>query len=919
MIEQNLETARTLLKKYYGYEGFRPGQEEVIRNVFAKKNSIVIMPTGGGKSICYQIPALVLRGVTVVISPLIALMKDQVDTLRTRGVPATFINSSIPLSEVQTRLAGLRSGAHKIVYIAPERFYSQMFLHTIRELSVALFAVDEAHCISEWGHDFRPSYLQLPKAVDALGRPPILALTATATPEVRQDIIAQLQLRDPQVFITGFDRPNLRYVVVKAPAGARNAKMLKLVEILRKVGGVSIVYCGTRRAVEEVTAQLRYYGMDAQGYHAGMSDTDRKRVQEDFMDERMRTVVATNAFGMGIDKSNVRAVVHYNMPSSIEAYYQEAGRAGRDGERSFCVLLYARADRSLQEYLIDQSYPLLDVVHAVYNLLYDIPRVPVGQSYDACIDLSTRMMAESLPVKTTDMGVSGALKILEEAGYVRRLTAADNLARCRVLTGAEDVLDRMGPQAAVSRNVVATLLQLYGDEILQHDVPLRLEELGRKTGLDPVMLQAVISDLKAREVIEYVPPIHGRGLVLLKRRVPTAYLKVDMEKSVRRRVRDIEKINKIENYAFTSECRRAYILKYFGDHTAASACGRCDNCKNPVVHAPDQPHVLAKAVLYGVAEMRGKFGAVMVSDVLRGRANKRVTGFRLESLSCFGKLQGWKDEAVREAIDRLIGDGYLAKSSGQFPTIGLTERGGEFLGQTALSDLVTPAPPAAAPVPAHGELKVATGEAADTTVLHPELLDTLRAVRRGFAERLGVPPFVICHDRVLLQMVQRLPRTRAEMLALSGMGEILYDRYGDAFRQAIVSFCDRNPEAAPADEPPPAAPAPPPRRHAGQTFLETHKLYQEGLDLNAIASRRGLSPRTIITHLTELIAAGQDVDISRFVSEAHQRRILAAVDEVGNQYLSPIRERVGKEISYEEIRLVLARRHYLSAGRAGAE
>ncbi|MBI3656370.1 MAG: RecQ family ATP-dependent DNA helicase [Acidobacteria bacterium] len=904
-LEQNLEQARGLLKKYFGYDHFRPGQEEVIRKVFEKKNCVVIMPTGGGKSVCYQIPALALPGITIVISPLIALMKDQVDTLQTLGVPATFINSSIPLSQVQSRLAGLRDGEHRIIYVAPERFYSQMFLNGIRELPVALFAIDEAHCISEWGHDFRPSYLQLPKAIDALGRPPILALTATATPEVRQDIIAQLKLQDPDIFITGFDRPSLRYVVIKTPPGGRESKTAKLIEILQKVGGVAIVYCGTRRQVEEVVAQLKQAGLAAQGYHAGMSDADRKRVQEDFMEERVRTVVATNAFGMGIDKPNVRSVVHYSMPGSMEAYYQEAGRAGRDGERSFCVLLYSRGDRSLQEYFIEQSYPPRPTVEAVYNFLYDMNQVPVGKTYDQCLDVSLRAIADGLSVQTTDMGVSGALKLLEEGGYMRRLMAADNFARGRFLRDTAEILQGLGSASAESIRVVETLARLYGDEILHHDVPFRLEDIGWKAGIENTRLVAILMELKAREWLEYIPPVHGRGLMLLKKRVPAAHLKINFLKAKERQLRELEKINKMENYAFTSECRRAFILKYFGDHSADSSCGRCDNCKGAGAREPDAYEALAKLVLYGVKEMRGRFGAVLVSDALRGRVNKKTQQFRLDRLACFGKLRNWNDAAVRETIDRLIGDGYLAKSSGLYPTAEITTLGRRWLGSAELSHLQVPLPPK--PSSAPGELAAPKVESGLTEAPpNPELFDTLCALRRGFAERLKLPPFVICHDRVLKQMVLSLPRTREEMLRLSGMGEILYERYGDTFRQAIVAYCQNNPSiiATPA---PATAPSRRPPKLPGLTHRETLKLYQEGLDPAALAARRGLTEGTVISHLAELIEAGTDVDIRALVSEDHERRIQTAIAEAGADLLSAIRDQTGDDISYGEIRLVAAK------------
>jgi len=341
-----------LNRRYFGHDSFRPGQETLIDAILAGRDVLGIMPTGGGKSLCYQIPALLLPGLTLVVSPLISLMKDQVSALRQAGLPAACLNSAMELEEYRATLRQLRAGRYKLLYVAPERLDAEGFFNTVRQLEVSLLAVDEAHCISQWGQDFRPSYLQIPAFTGALKRRPVTAaFTATATGEVREDIVRLLDLREPDVLVTGFDRPNL-FFEVRRPEN----KMEAVLELIRQRPGRSgIVYCATRAKVESVCLALQAAGIPATRYHAGLSDEERQHNQEEFQFDRAEVMVATNAFGMGIDKSNVSFVIHYNMPKSLEAYYQEAGRAGRDGERAQCVLLFSPGDVQTARFLIEHG------------------------------------------------------------------------------------------------------------------------------------------------------------------------------------------------------------------------------------------------------------------------------------------------------------------------------------------------------------------------------------------------------------------------------------------------------------------------------------------------------------------------------------------------------------------------------------
>ncbi|MGB8993558.1 MAG: ATP-dependent DNA helicase RecQ, partial [Desulfobaccales bacterium] len=363
------ELLRALREKFH-FSDFRKWQEEIIDTLLTRRDVVVVMPTGSGKSLCYQLPALLLDGVTLVISPLIALMKDQVDGLVQNQIPATFINSALTPSEQGQRLREIQQGNYKLVYIAPERFRNQGFMEGIQSCRVSLFAVDEAHCVSEWGHDFRPDYLRLKAVVEKLSHPPVAALTATATPDVRHDIITQLGLRQPIAFVAGFDRPNLRFHVRKVEG--EKDKIDAIMTLLRKEARRGIIYAATRKNVETITLTLQANGYKAGSYHAGMEMESRRSVQDRFMEGSLPVVVATNAFGMGIDKADLRFVIHYDVPGSIEAYYQEVGRAGRDGKPATCLLLFNYGDTFTQEFFIDGSYPSRDMIERTYEVLCDI-------------------------------------------------------------------------------------------------------------------------------------------------------------------------------------------------------------------------------------------------------------------------------------------------------------------------------------------------------------------------------------------------------------------------------------------------------------------------------------------------------------------------------------------------------------------
>ena len=399
------------LREHFGLESFRYPQEEVIQAILDKNDSLVIMPTGGGKSLCYQLPALLLPGVTLVISPLIALMKDQVDALKAKGVAAEMINSSQSWPEQQETLSNLQEGKLKLLYIAPERFRARSFTDSLKGIDISLVAVDEAHCISQWGHDFRPDYLRLGEALEFLGRPLCAAFTATATPEVQEDIRQNLRLKSPRSFVSGFSRPNLTFTIRKPKTKLQKyARIRRLIE-LHKTG---IIYCATRKSVEEVSEWMKEDDQDHVIYHGGLSDSEREASQNRFISGESSIAVATNAFGMGIDRADIRFVCHYEMPGSIEAFYQEAGRAGRDGKPGFCELQFMYADKRVQDFFIEGGNPDASLIKNTYAHLHS------AADEKREVVLSMDDLTHRLGKKTNGMSVSSALGILRRQGFIER-------------------------------------------------------------------------------------------------------------------------------------------------------------------------------------------------------------------------------------------------------------------------------------------------------------------------------------------------------------------------------------------------------------------------------------------------------------------------------------------------------------------
>jgi ATP-dependent DNA helicase RecQ len=564
--ESALDLSAALAK--FGLQTFRRGQKEVIEHVISGKDCLCVMPTGGGKSLCYQLPSLVRPGMTIVVSPLIALMKDQVDGLQKRGISATLINSSLSLQEQSERLDQVASGKFSMVYVAPERLRNPRFLDAIRATPIQLLAIDEAHCISEWGHDFRPDYQRLGKFREALGNVQTIALTATATPRVRTDILESLQLKAARTFITGFARDNLYFGSAFCMSDRDKDKHLH--DFLAGRDESGIIYVATRKRCEALVEQLgKELKLSVGAYHAGLVPEQRKLIQDKFMAGELKAIVATNAFGMGIDKPDLRYVIHYNMPGTLEAYYQEAGRAGRDGLLSQCVLLFSPQDRYIQEFFIENANPSKEVLRAVYDFLVSCPEDP--------IELTAEEIKDQISQSATSEAVNSTLQILSRTGVLERLEVASGLAMFRLSSRMNTFIDLLPRDATQRRHVLRTVEKAIGD---RRDEPVYIHPrwLTEQLGMDRDQMNRHLRELCKLEDFEYVPPFRGRAIHFRRKNVHFDELKIDHATLEARRKADYEKLDQMVAYAKTKTCRQKTILLYFGD-TAASDCKICDRCQ----------------------------------------------------------------------------------------------------------------------------------------------------------------------------------------------------------------------------------------------------------------------------------------------------------------------------------------------------
>lgn len=558
-----------ILQQHFGFSTFRPQQEEIINHVLAGKDTLALLPTGGGKSLCYQVPALAKDGLCLVISPLIALMKDQVDHLRRKNITAFSIHSGLSFAEVKQTLKAAGESNCKFLYVSPERLQTTVFKEWLPSLDVNIIAVDEAHCISQWGYDFRPPYLRIAELRRLLPGVPILALTASATRDVQQDICDKLQFKQHHIFRQSFAKPNLSFSAFQLPS-----KYNKLKEILRTVPGSALVYCKNRRRTKDIAGLLAADGIVASYYHAGLSTDERTQRQQDWIDNKTRVMVCTNAFGMGIDKPDVRTVVHMDTPESQENYYQEAGRAGRDGKRAYAVLIYSAAELDDMEQMPDQKYPALADIRLVYQSLGNYLQIPEGIGEGQYYDFDIREFTERW--KLDILQVVNIMKTLEQAGYIAFQENVFTPSKAGFICSTE-WLHEFAERHPDLDAIVKCLLRNY-DGIFTNIVSINEAIIGKITRQPIAEINRQLGLLHKNRIINYTPKKDAPQVYFIYNRVGKDEVVIDHKQYQRRRQQYEERLQAIINYAGNNaRCRSEILRRYFGEKET-EPCGICDVC-----------------------------------------------------------------------------------------------------------------------------------------------------------------------------------------------------------------------------------------------------------------------------------------------------------------------------------------------------
>ena len=783
---QTIEDAREALRQHFGFTRFLDGQEEVVTQILGDRDLCVVMPTGAGKSLCYQLPILMRPGYGLIVSPLISLMKDQVDALVARNIPAAYINSTVPPREQHRLLWATASGQVKLLYVAPERFRAPAFRRLIEQTAPSFLVVDEAHCISQWGHDFRPDYLRMGETISHLDVPQVCAFTATATPLVRDDICTHLRRPDMQAYVAGFQRPNLSFSVIDCRSNRE--KHSTLARIL-KTPKPTIIYTSTRKAADEVAAEF-----GCTPYHAGMPDEDRTAAQELFMRAACPVLVATNAFGMGIDRPDIRRVIHYNIPGSLEAYYQEAGRAGRDGEPADCVLLFAYHDRFIQEFLIDLNNPTESLTRDVYDLLVD----EVERKGSDELQLKLAEIQEMVGDAKSDRQVSSVLRILEKHGYVERGFRRDNEGFLRFRRDLEELRLLHQAQGTQRARFIYRCIVSCGPA-LQSGMSLTYGQLCMIAGLRVEQVQRVIRALEG-DVLDWTPPFRGRMLRLT--RPQERVLEIDFAEIEHKRQFEMARLEDVLSYTRANDCRQQFLVGYFGQEVDDWRCETCDLCQR-LEHAQhreptDSEMATIRTILETVHEFEGRFGRGRIAQVLVGSKNQEIMRWNLPAHPRYGALADVGNSHLLRFLNSLQKAGCIMQvGDPRYPCIDVTPLGIGVIDGEAGVKLDFPAPEPKKPKSRRSRRKRESswGDQEDAATDGPsretrgsegnDLFERLRELRKQLAGNRGLPAYRILTDDALAGLVSETPITPQEATRIKGIGPIKARTVVPTFLKAI--------------------------------------------------------------------------------------------------------------------------------------
>ncbi|MDD5607424.1 MAG: RecQ family ATP-dependent DNA helicase [Ignavibacterium sp.] len=856
-------TAQQILKKYFNYDNFRAAQEEIISEILSGTNVIAILPTGAGKSLCYQIPALMGDDYTIVISPLIALMKDQVDSLNKTSEIAAFVNSTQSDKEVEQVLQNIKYGKIKIVYVAPERLENPEFANRLKSLNPNYLFVDEAHCISQWGHNFRPSYTKIKDFIKFTGIKKISAFTATATPEVVKDIIKQLELKNSNLIIKGFKRDNL-FITAEITKKKKERCLL----LCSQYKGTAIIYTSSRKKAEELSEYLKLNKLNCEYYHAGLDPIIRKKIQEDFIEDRLPVIVATNAFGMGIDKKDIRLVIHYNTPGTIENYYQEIGRAGRDGKFSHVYLLFDENDIFIQEYFINNSYPDKQTVQKIYNAIGDYAQIAVGSLPSDNIKLDLSYIKLHTKQDLNPALVNSALNYLSESGYIKSNSAYNYSNKIKIIFD-ENRLKKFikNTSNVLMKDLIISLLRNYGSDIFIRLTKIDLEQLKFNSGLTEEEIQSSLASLEYLGIIEFSKSSTKETITFLKPRVKSSDIRLNFKHINELYINAKQKLDAMKSFVYDDGCRFRFILNYFGEQTENYSCGKCDNCLRTGQFQTYSVDYLKEKILELLTSSKLSLSDKDIFNILLGTAKKD----EYQNLTYFGLLKSYNKEDLNFAFKSLLKENKVT-----------TIKKGKNLLYCSINNSTDTTS------------EIDSGNNEEIIDKNIELFHKLREVREKASKKFLQSPAIICPDPILAKAAEQKPKSKIELLAIDGFNERMFNKLGEEMLEVINNTISVKDDLKTSEEVIP------------KNIIETFRLLKQNYSLSEISQLRRLTEAVISMQIETIISYIPEIDISSIIDSDRLEKINLLYKK-GIKDLKTLKEKLPKDFSYPEIRVALAK------------
>lgn len=849
-------TPYDVLKNFFGFSEFKAYQKEIIDSIINGNNVLAILPTGGGKSLCYQIPALLSNSVSLVISPLIALMKDQVDSLNKKGKVAAFINSTLNHKEIQSILNELSTNKIKLLYVSPEKLDNIQFADIIKSLQPSYLFVDEAHCISEWGHNFRPSYRKIKQFADFINIKRISAFTATATEDVRNDIIEQLGIIDAKVFVYGFERKNLYLNVIKT----KDKKDI-LLKLITPASIPAIIYTATRSIAENVHEFLKQKRIKSAYYHAGLNAEMRRLIQDDFLEGRINLIVATNAFGMGIDKSDIRTVIHYNFPSNIENYYQEIGRAGRDGNPSNIFLLFDEKDISIQEYFIKNSIPQKEQIELVYNAICDYGNIALRSVSQKNIPIDLNLISFLQSKGLNKALIDASIRILGESGYIKYNPEIYKNYKVQFLVEPDKLNSLINKiQDNELKDLVLLLVRDYGSNIFRYSVNINLLRLSEILGADSNSLIEYLKLLNNSSIISYEAPSPYPTVSLSKPRLKGNELILDLTKTKKLIEHNKIKLEKILGYIQTTECRFSYILNYFGEFKDNYKCGRCDNCSGRTFKLFDD-EFLRNHILLTLEEIKKPIDKKELIKILLGK------DLKYQHISTYGSCELFSTIEIDNVLSNMEIEKVITSKN-------------DLINYQSYSNLLI-----------DREVDIQKNYESDL-----KLFNILRQIRKEVAEKFNQSAQIICPDNILREIAKLRPKTYSAFLEIDGFNKRMFNKIGEEFIAAIKEFEKDESLSNKIKE-----------KNLPQTSFQILELIQKKYSLEDIVSITKIPESVLSIQIETLIEAIPSLEIDSLFEKDELNEINNKI-EAGFTELKELRKALNEKVSYAKLRIALAKK-----------